>query len=129
MVQFYRQLVLEIVLQAPSSNITVFHWVKSIRIWSFPGPYFPAFGLNTGKYGPEKLRKWTLFCPLFTLYFTTFVATCCYKFYLQLPFLWENHLWKVDAYFCIYDQLIGALNGSKGLKNLILHVGCITFFP
>ena len=21
---------------------------------AFPGPYFPVFGLNTGKYGPEK---------------------------------------------------------------------------
>ena len=38
--------------------------VKSVRIWSFSGPYFPGFGLNTGrhgvsmnagKYGPEKL--------------------------------------------------------------------------
>ena len=24
--------------------------VKSIRIWSFSGPYFPAFGLNTEIY-------------------------------------------------------------------------------
>ena len=28
--------------------------MKSVQIWSFSGPYFPAFGLNTGKYGPEK---------------------------------------------------------------------------
>ena len=37
--------------------------VKSVRIWSYSGPYFPAFGLNTpylsvfslnvGQYGPE----------------------------------------------------------------------------
>ena len=28
----------------------------------FTGPYFPLFGLNTGKYGPEKkLRIWLLF--------------------------------------------------------------------
>ena len=26
----------------------------------FSGPYFPAFGLNTEKCGPEKLRIWTL---------------------------------------------------------------------
>ena len=25
--------------------------VKSVRIRSFPGPYFPAFGLNTERYG------------------------------------------------------------------------------
>ena len=36
------------------------HCVESIRILSYSGPYFPAFGLNTerfspnaGKYGPE----------------------------------------------------------------------------
>ena len=27
----------------------------------FSGLYFPVFGLNTEKYGPEKLRIWTLF--------------------------------------------------------------------
>ena len=50
------------------------HCVKTFPIRSFSCPYFPAFGLNTeidivnlrisqkmGKYGPEKLRRWTLF--------------------------------------------------------------------
>ena len=27
------------------------HWVKSVQIRSFSGPYFPAFGLNTERYG------------------------------------------------------------------------------
>ena len=27
------------------------HCVKSVRIWSYSGPYFPAFGLNNSKYG------------------------------------------------------------------------------
>ena len=27
----------------------------------FSGPYYLAIGLNTGKYGPEKLRIWTFF--------------------------------------------------------------------
>ena len=26
------------------------HFVKSVRIWSYSGPYFPAFRLNTEKY-------------------------------------------------------------------------------
>ena len=30
------------------------HCVKSVQIRSFSGPYFPAFGLNTGTHGPEK---------------------------------------------------------------------------
>ena len=29
----------------------VMHCMKSFRIRSFPGPYFPTFGLNTDKYG------------------------------------------------------------------------------
>ena len=32
------------------------HEMKSARIWKFYGPYFPTFGLNAGKYGPEKLQ-------------------------------------------------------------------------
>ena len=40
--------------------------VKSVQIQSFfSGQYFPVFGMNTGKYGPEK-----------TLYLDTFHA--CY---------------------------------------------------
>ena len=27
-----------------------YHCVKSVRIWSFPGPYLPAFGLNRERY-------------------------------------------------------------------------------
>ena len=57
-------------------NYVLVHCVKSIHIRSFSGPYFIAFGLNTEwyrstylsvfsqnvwKYGPEKLRIWTLF--------------------------------------------------------------------
>ena len=47
------------------------HCVKRVRIQSFSGPQFPAFGLNTpyltvfspnvAKYGPEELRIRTLF--------------------------------------------------------------------
>ena len=28
--------------------------MKSVQNGVFSGPYFPVFGLNTGKYGPEK---------------------------------------------------------------------------
>ena len=44
----------------PGSSINVkiltdgaIHCVKSVRICSYSGPYFPVFSLNTGKYGPE----------------------------------------------------------------------------
>ena len=29
------------------------HCVKSVRIRSYSGPYFPAFSPDAGKYGPE----------------------------------------------------------------------------
>ena len=36
-------------------NLDVSHCVKSVRIRSFSGPYFPTFGLNTERYS-ESLR-------------------------------------------------------------------------
>ena len=27
--------------------------LKNVRIWSYSGPYFPAFGLNTERYSPS----------------------------------------------------------------------------
>ena len=35
--------------------------MKSVRIWSFSGPYLSVFSPNAGKYGPEKLLIWTRF--------------------------------------------------------------------
>ena len=48
-------------LQVDTKKILGLHCVKSARIWSFSGPYFPVFSPNAGKYGPEKLRIGTLF--------------------------------------------------------------------
>ena len=49
-------------------NVSQQHCVKSVRILSFSGPYFPTFGLkperysvHTGEYKQEKLRIRTLF--------------------------------------------------------------------
>ena len=30
---------------------TDYYCVKSVRIWSYPGPYSPTFGLYTERYG------------------------------------------------------------------------------
>ena len=35
--------------------------MKSIQIRSFSGPYFPVFGLNTEKYGPENTQNFNSF--------------------------------------------------------------------
>ena len=29
----------------------MYHFVESVRIWGYFGPHFPAFGLNTERYG------------------------------------------------------------------------------
>ena len=40
-------------LKAVDTYLEQAHSAWSIRTWSYSGPYFPAFELNTGKYGPE----------------------------------------------------------------------------
>ena len=40
--------------------------------WRISGPYFLAIGLNTGKYGTEKLPMPTLFLQLMTTYLVSF---------------------------------------------------------
>ena len=42
---------IEYVVQPFNLRVHGTHCVKSVRIRSFSGPHFPAFGLNTGKYG------------------------------------------------------------------------------
>ena len=36
----------------------------------FSGPYFSVFGLNTGKYGPEKIPYWD------TFHAVTYLGSC-----------------------------------------------------
>ena len=31
--------------------------MKSFRIWSFSGPYYPTFGVNTERYSPCSVRR------------------------------------------------------------------------
>ena len=78
------------------------HCVKSVRIWSFSGLYFPAFGLNTvsifstnaGKYGPEKLRIRTLFMQWVCLNICYYFAS---KFRVDI---FEIGLNKLQNNFC-----------------------------
>ena len=61
------------------------HYVKSVRIWSFYDPYFPAFGLNTERYSvrlrenadQKNTRIWILFtqrCPSHVSYVIIAIA-------------------------------------------------------
>ena len=52
-----------------SGEINHIHCVKCVRIPSYSGPYFPAFGLNTERYGlplgiqSECGKRWTRITP------------------------------------------------------------------
>ena len=37
--------------------------MKSLRIWSYSGPHFPAFELNTERYSVKMLKMWTRITP------------------------------------------------------------------
>ena len=39
--------------QVNKKNVHEPHYVKSVRIQSYSGPHFPAFGVNAGKCGLE----------------------------------------------------------------------------
>ena len=74
------------------------HCVKSARIWSFSGPYFPAFGLNIERYFSDILTSLfpehaTLSCSAFLgwrLYFHLSYLNLFDKQYLQSHCYWQN---------------------------------------
>ena len=52
-------------------SIGEYHCEKSVRIWSYSGPYFPAFGLNMDQDNAEyehflRCGLWILFMELFS---------------------------------------------------------------
>ena len=60
------------------------HWVKSVRIQSFSGPYFLAYGLNTERYkvslriqsecGKIQIRKTLNMDNFYTVWYTSFLS-------------------------------------------------------
>ena len=107
--------------------------MKSVQIRSFSSPYFPIFGLNTeiyevnltkrfiqsncgkndlrrdlsspnvGKYGPEKLRIWTLLaqCWQFNLFFLGRSEESYFHF-LKHVLVIVRHRALSDKYFLIF---------------------------
>ena len=49
-----RTIIQELDINVKQSNFCALHCVKVFKYGVFPGPYFPVFNPNTGKYGPEK---------------------------------------------------------------------------
>ena len=67
---------------------------KVVRIWSFCGLYFPAFGLNTGKYRPEKLRIRTIF----------YAVTSTKWFKIELTFSSLHSLYYLKKKLLVYTK-------------------------
>ena len=72
-------------LQTFLKELKEVHCVKSVRVRSFSGRFFPAFGLNTErnvfkpsarKYRPEKLQIGTLFTQWYRLNSVDFHFLC-----------------------------------------------------
>ena len=79
-------------------------WIFLVTAWKVPkygvfsGPYFPVFGLNTGKYGPEK-----------TPYLDTFHALCIVRLY--------NLIFQDIGYKIIMSQKSLALVGKTLIRR------------
>ena len=93
------------------------HSVKSVLIRSFSGPYFPAFGLDTGicspylfllspnagKYGPEKFQIQTLFTHWKIAQKLVWLKnnTSCF---LRQP---RRPQWQIVMFLCIFQSQLG----------------------
>ena len=62
-----------------TSSFKSFHWDKSYLIRSYSGPYFPAFGLDTERYGVYPAQMWEIWTRI-TLntdtFYTVFIISC-----------------------------------------------------
>ena len=100
------------------SPISTQHCMKSVRIWSYSGPYFPAFGLNTERYGVsfriqskcEKIR--TLYAVQFS--FTDHIAyIVTWKFVLFACFTNYQCIRKAQCIILIINLSIYAMNKAN----------------
>ena len=73
--------------------------LKSLRILSFSGPYFPAFGLNTEIYRVTLYKKCNFQLRISSVYVTksavfcgtSFSVQCKSLYFLRSEYLWKNH--------------------------------------
>ena len=94
-------------------NISLFHCVKSVRILSFSGSYFPTFA-------PEKLWIWTLFKQR---YFTITSAN---------PIKWSNTLKQFVGKFptnclSVFDHFLWL--ALKGWRQTYMLIICHKIYP
>ena len=58
-VQYYKLFNYSICSEKNQLKDVLMYCMRGVRIWNFPGPYFPEFGLNTESYGvyPFSMRE------------------------------------------------------------------------
>ena len=85
-----------------STCLEIIHCVKSVRIQSYSGPYFPAFGLN---YGPEQLLKRTIF-----------TQWCVASDYVMRWNSYNNLILRILRILFQWDKIHGFTISVPGLK-------------
>ena len=92
----------------------VSHCVKSVRIQSYSGPHFPAFGLDAERYGVSTLLKRSFWQRCFPVNFTKFLKTPFFTEHLRwllLCFQITNHKFRQHNWRYFKDDSVKALNG------------------
>ena len=100
------------------NNWRIINCMKSVRIWSFSGPYFPAFGMNTEKYGvslsiQSKCGKVRTRKPQNTDTFHTVINTLIYAtkfdFFCLLPKMKIKALFLLQCISVFFNLIIAKL--------------------
>ena len=112
--------------------------VKIAQIQSFSGPYFPIFSPNTGKYGPEKPRIWTLFAQCrskkvqcLDLRFVVFFIRSSLRFILTMlkhhtaTKLFSSSLLLLEEYCFSYSDVVNVVGvGDLGRLSCCCWKSC-----
>ena len=99
-------------MTTPFNNLN-FSLRQSVRrIRSFSGPYLPAFRLNTGKYGPEKLRIRILFakCSTCRIFFECQSISYNIKFF---PSAFHCTHFALNDYWKVWNSFLNINTGSS----------------
>ena len=110
------------------------HFVKSVGIWSFSDPYFPAFGLNTERYSVSLriLSKCGKMRSRKTPNMNTFHAVCFSQFF------WKSVIILTDVRKILIYNLLKYLKASSTFSSnkpyfssneliLKLDTSCLTY--
>ena len=99
---------------------TGLHWVKIVCIWSFSGPHFPAFRLNTERYGvslriQSECRKIPTTKTPNTDIFYAVLTICCFGFHILIQ--WCNLL-PSNKWVKVFKNGPSKICGRQLLKSL-----------